>query len=361
MLGLLALAFAAGPLQAQDRPSARLAGLNVNLAGTLLDPWTDAWRSPARWSRSPAAYALFRRGASGAPDIVEAAVVAVPSPRHGLAARVAGEPDDSAADRSYAASLTAGLATAGASLGARFDAAYEEGRTPSPWGFAAAAGFQAAAKIGSVEIWGEFQRPPSDPRVEGFAGEVVLASPDPRTAQERLEPVIVGRAGRHRGDRFGLTARGPVTWYEASFGLRRRWGTAGAFGVAIRRGEWRARSACETGDTVCAAVVDPTVGNHPATAMDAALELRFAASLWLRAGGSWALDGSPEGYEEPWPRELRTVGALRPGTVRGAFFGVAFRLAPRITLDAYGYPGPLKSRGANRRVGRFGIQLWMAF
>lgn len=349
---LLASLGSAAPLNAQDRTSARLAGLNLNLAGVLPDPWTDLWRSPARWAHGTGVYALYRAGEENGPDVLETGAVLSRGGRSGLGLRAHAQ-QDSLGDRAYGASLSGGLSAGLASVGARVDGVHDEAGASS--GFAGALGLHAVGELGSVEIWGEFQAPDVDADVRGYAGEIALASPERNAAEHRLEPVLVVRGGRHEIGAFGLRAGGPVRWYEAAAALRRRWGAAGAFALALRRGEWHAEDSCDPGE-VCPTVVDPAVGTHVATAIDAALELRVAAGFWIRAGGSWALDGTFAEYEALWPDALRRVGALRPGTVRGAFFGLGLRPAPRIRLDLYGYPGFLESHGAGRRIGRYGAQ-----
>lgn len=351
------------PLPAQDRPSARLAGLNPNLAGTTLDAWTDLWRGPARVAATGATgvFAAYHRGDDEAPDIWDAGLALTAGAGLGLAflLRTA---EDSAGERRYGASASASLGVGKASVGARVDAVRDETAPASSFtGLAIAAGFHTLAEFGSVEIWGEIQKPDADAGNTGYAGEVVLASPDPDVVGQRLEPVIAARIGRHDVEPFNLTAGGPITWYEVSLGVRRDWGAAGAFALAVRRGEWKARSACAEGDTPCIAIVDPALGTHAATSLDAAVELAFSKSLRLRAGGSWSLDGTASEYEDLWPLELRRVGALRPGTVRGAFFGLGLRPSPAVHLDLYGYPGFLDDHGSSRRLGSAGAQLTVSF
>ena len=345
---------------AQDRVSARLAGLNPNLAGLLPDPWTDPWTSPVRWPRAGGGAARFLRGVGDAPDRWEAAWAWSGRGRHGGAVRVEVAAADTGASR-VGGTLGFGAAVGPALLlGARVDAAGAKGE-PGSWSVAAAAGFETRGEAGGLEVWGEAQRPPEKARGPGpgVAVEAILTGPDPDAAAERLEPVLRLRGGRHGDaeDTFGLAARGPVTWYEATVALRRRWGTAGALAVGVRRGEWRARSACEAADTACIAVVDPAAGTHTVTALDIALELRFIRGLALRGGTSLRLSAPAGGYETAWPAPLDAIGALRPGSARGAFFGLGWHLGSRVRLDAYGYPGPLDPDGADRRVGRYGVQL----
>lgn len=351
-------ALAPAPLLAQERLSARLAGLNPNLAGTWPDVWTDAWRSPVRVPTAGTAgiFAAYRRGEDEVPDLWEAGL-ALTSGGPGLALLVR-TAEDSAGAHLYGGSAAATLGLGTTSVGARVDVIRDETAPASSFtGIAFAAGLHTVAEFGSLEAWGEIQKPDAETGNAGYAVEAVLASPDPNVSGERLEPVIAARVGRHDVERFNLTAGGPVTWYEVSFGLRRSWGAAGAFAIALRRGEWKARSACAEGDSVCVAVVDPAIGAHAATSLDAAVEFAFSTSLRLRAGGTWALDGTAAEYEDLWPAELRRVGALRPGTIRGAFFGLGLRPSPTLQLDIYGYPGFLDDHGAKRHLGAAGAQL----
>lgn len=353
---LLAGPGTAANLEAQDRPSARLGGLNPNLAGVLADPWTDVWRSPARWHLATGLQALYRAGEGSDPDHLETGVAFTATAGSGVALRLHAA-RDSLADYAYGSSLAAGMRSGQFSAGSRVDVVHDPRDDSS--GLATAVGLHAVGEFGSVEIWGEYQAPKTGSGAEGIAGELVLASPDPDASSERLEPVIALRGGRHDVAPFSLKATGPVRWYEALLGLRRRWAGSAALVAAVRRGEWRARSGCAEGNAACAALVDPAVGTHTATALDVALEIRVAPGLWARAGGSWALDGTFGEYEAPWPEELARVGALRPGTVRGAFFGLGARLTERARLDLFGYPWFLSSHGASRRIGRLGVQFTM--
>ena len=347
------------PLHAQGRLSARLAGLNPNLAGTLPDVWTDAWRSPARVPTAGAAGALaaYRRGGDEVPDLWEAGVALTTGTGPGLAFLVR-TAEDSAGAGLYGGSAAATLGVGTMSVGARVDVIRDETTPASSFtGIAFSGGLHTFAEFGSLEAWGEIQTPDTETGNVGYAIEVVLASPDPNVSGERLEPVIAARLGRHDVERFNLTAGGPVTWYEVSLGLRRSWGAAGAFALALRRGEWKARSDCAEADSVCIAVVDPAIGTHAAYSLDVAAELALSSSLRLRAGAAWALDGTASEYEDLWPAELRRVGALRPGTVRGAFFGLGLRPSAGLLLDVYGYPGFLDDHGAKRHLGVAGAQL----
>lgn len=367
----LALACVATPLHAQDRYSARLAGLNVNLAGVLPDPLTDPWRNPARWSKTATLYALFRAAEDRDEDLLESGATFSLGRTGAVAGRFASGPGEEAGERAYVGSSSVGFGgsgggrgwssggsagTRGAATGFRFDVVHDPERAES-WGYAAAAGFMTSTALASFEVWGEYQRPRTESGMDGVAAEVVLSSPEDSTAHERLEPVILLRGGRHRGDAFAILARGPVTWYEASLSLRRVWANAGVFAIAVRRGEWKARTRCPDPSQLCGAIVDPTVGHHAVTAIDAALEFPFLATTRLRAGGTWPLDGSRAEYEARWPVELRAVGALRPGAAEGLFFGAAWKLASRLEVDAHGYPLFLDDDGASRRVGRYAVQV----
>lgn len=353
----------ASTLHAQDRSSARFAGLNPNLAGTFPDAWTDAWRSPARVRPTLGVEALagYRHGDDDGSDVWAAGLRLSPGRELGLVVLLQ-TAEDTAGERLFHGSAGAGFGLGRTRLGARVEAVRDESDPAgSATGAALAAGLHAFAEFGSVEIWGEWQAPDEDAGNTGYAGEIVLASPEPEAAAQRLEPVIAARAGRHEVEPFGVTTGGPVTWYEVSLGMRREYRAAGMFALAVRRGEWKARSACAPGDTACLAVVDPAVGTHAATSIDSALEIALSTSLQLRAGGSWSLDGAASEYEDLWPQELRRVGALRPGSVRGAYFGLGLRPAPTLRIDLYGYPGFLDDHGASRRVGKYGAQVSLNF
>ncbi|MBI4514144.1 MAG: hypothetical protein HY702_08550, partial [Gemmatimonadetes bacterium] len=211
---ILALAHASvtapfAPLAAQDRHSARLAGLNANLAGILPDPLTDPWRNPARWTKAATVYGLFR-AAEEKEDFLESGAT-FPVTRGGaIAGRLVTGPGEDVGARAYVGSTSVGFGSGKASSGVRFDIVNDPDRVEA-WGYAAAAGFLiTTTSLGRFEAWGEYQRPRG--AVAGhdaFAVEVVLAGPEDSAAHERLEPVILGRAGRHRR----AATRGPLRWY----------------------------------------------------------------------------------------------------------------------------------------------------